>query len=502
MEVLLAKKRSQAKQSETIGFDLPVEAGKRAVVRKGKDFEKFRSGDEGRVLSISEDDDTCQVQFDGSIAPITVAIRHLSGVSSGQVNGRRGSKSETPRSLPGGEIDATKLFVDDGKLTLARWKPKKASLEGNRPAPVASPTRHNIIAKSIWRDDAEENCWSPERRSPDESPRVDAQFSDEPSLRKMLQQCLFVMKGNLQASEVFASGHASISGEVFLRVSEASFKNWQHSLAGLQRSVESCMRELYPASTANPFSTVSSPPQTPRDPNTSIVVPVETLGYRQELGTTYGVVPLPGDSARSEVPSIPSLGFLGRSMSVPPLRNLPQNMSPLCSPRPGGIGGGAVLSPRFMGVTSATPHVLSSVNSPRSLSPGPGHPNPAWISQEQKSVPLHLASKPNTMLLAPARPTREVAASPSRVLTGLTPLPAGQWSRSECSMTVKKPSNTRAKMHTRALATRDLTGPSPKATYTARSRKRSPKRKSFSEWISEEFSWVGGNDSSSEGERR
>eukprot|EP00930_Biecheleria_cincta_P037340 TRINITY_DN25613_c0_g1_i1.p1 TRINITY_DN25613_c0_g1~~TRINITY_DN25613_c0_g1_i1.p1 ORF type:complete len:681 (-),score=92.16 TRINITY_DN25613_c0_g1_i1:83-2125(-) len=52
-------------------------AGQRIHIARGRNFQHFRSGDKGRVVSVNEGPGTCDVQFDGQDAVLTVASRYL-----------------------------------------------------------------------------------------------------------------------------------------------------------------------------------------------------------------------------------------------------------------------------------------------------------------------------------------------------------------------------------------------------------------------------------------
>lgn len=76
MDVLLERRRLRHRLNSNLD-ERELIPGCRAIVRPGKYFQSFRTGDEGFVLSINKAAGTCEVRFDGDQEVVTVASRHL-----------------------------------------------------------------------------------------------------------------------------------------------------------------------------------------------------------------------------------------------------------------------------------------------------------------------------------------------------------------------------------------------------------------------------------------
>jgi len=513
----LAKKKSRGEKDR----DTPVEVGRRAVVKHGKEFDGFSARDEGVVLAMDEEAGTCQIRFDGRSTAVTVATRHLYGIGSQRVGGsalvspdtRRRDSLKRSVSSPAGNSPKVSVSSPAGNdsFTSARWKPRNIS-------PMRSK-RFNVVAKASWRDDGAsspqsrtaDEYLSQEERSPGALSDADTQLIEaygvESALRQALQQCSAAMAASLRAAQTLSFGNImSLAGqrEFVLRVNAGSYHEWQQSLVGLQSAMETCTRELNRNST-------------PRDQNnTSIEVPVELVGYRNFRGGRHSPRSYPSRAVvrpmNSCFPMRQQTAYppaMSRSFSVPPPRSPAPSMSTsysMLSPRspaPGVIG-----SQISKGVTSVPALIQNSGGSvslphasgreqpsvmPAGLLPPPWRAPPqasiGFTKQEQQAA----SSVPMQMYPLVGSSGQLALANPAgKVVENVSKQNAQNSMQGAATRSLAGPPTSEAKMGDKtAAATRSAT--QLLRRHTARGERETPKQKSFSEWVSQEFSWGGGD---------
>lgn len=468
MEVLLAKKRLQDRiASGDAGQQLEV--GHRVIVREGKEFENFRTGDEGVVVSVSEEDSRCEVHFDGCEVPVHVAIRHVSVVAADSPSSlssrlpRKAASVAAPTAAPtpsvtkrpGSATRATVSYrrparddgVNDGKRTVARWKQKGDS---SLPWPSKEPsTPPPPEVPATWQNGHERTSeWSPSAAAPSEGVTDLTEPCDlEASMKRALCEASSVIDANLRVvGQMRVVEEMSGQQTKVIMMSDETYAEWQRAITAMRNAEGHCTKVLAHTST----------------PKAAVEVPVESMGYSFRHPEARARSPVPLQNSAATPSSVgagwaPSTAYrstnsMNRSTSAPLLRpchsfsnassiNSPCSASGFMPPQMQAGGPSTILSPRFMGVSSlpslppghpclhpAGPPLLGSAFIPslpalNEAAPGSRGASPRQVASPNFAV-LGVPPSPSICLPATASPSPSVCAPP----TAGAPFPPGMQS--------------------------------------------------------------------------